>query len=241
MAQQTIDLGASPGLGDTLGAALVKSNNNFTELYTKLNDALQYVETVKNNLDFKESVRVASTAPLSATASSTLPTLTNTGTKAALVLDGVAVVLGDRVLIKDQDTPQQNGIYTVTEVGSGTVNWVLTRSVDFGAPSPTAIFEVKATSVTWASGKTTISHQHTNIDVYPVGSYVTLSGFTPTAYNASWKVTTSESGQFTFTSTNLGATSGSGLGTIRVAVTAGAMVLVETGNSQAGERYIAQS
>ena len=69
-------------------------------------------------------------------------TLTNSSTtKAAIGIDGVALILGSRVLVKDQTVPAQNGIYTVTTVGTaaaGSVagtNWVLTRAVDFDSSS----------------------------------------------------------------------------------------------------------
>jgi hypothetical protein len=45
-------------------------------------------------------------------------TLTNSGTQVALTIDGVALVVGNRVLVKDQATGFQNGIYTVTNIGS---------------------------------------------------------------------------------------------------------------------------
>jgi hypothetical protein len=57
-------------------------------------------------------------------------TLTNAGTQAALVVDGVAVSVADRVLVYQQTTQTQNGIYVVTNVGSGSTNWILTRSSD---------------------------------------------------------------------------------------------------------------
>jgi hypothetical protein len=62
-------------------------------------------------------------------------TITNAGTKAALSIDGVAVIAGNRVLIKDQVPTFQNGVYTVTNIGSGSVNWVLTRATDFDQSS----------------------------------------------------------------------------------------------------------
>lgn len=62
-------------------------------------------------------------------------TLTNSGTQVVLTIDGVAVPLNSRVLVKDQTTGFQNGIYTVTDVGSISTNWILTRSVDFDSPS----------------------------------------------------------------------------------------------------------
>ena len=91
-----------------------------------------YVDATRSGLDIKESVRLASTANLTATASGTgiNKTLTNSGSQAALTLDGVAAVIGNRVLIKDQTLGANNGIYTVTNIGSASVNWVLTRATD---------------------------------------------------------------------------------------------------------------
>ena len=82
---------------------------------------------------------VSSTANLTATYNNGTggvgATLTNSGTQAALVLDNGAVSVGQRVLIKDQTSQLQNGIYTVTVVGDGSSNWVLTRSTDFNSNS----------------------------------------------------------------------------------------------------------
>ena len=61
--------------------------------------------------------------------------MTNSGTQTALVIDGVTLAAGNRVLVKDQTAALQNGIYTVTNIGGTTVNWVLTRAADFDSPS----------------------------------------------------------------------------------------------------------
>jgi hypothetical protein len=59
---------------------------------------------------------------------------------AALVIDGVTLVSptdnGIRVLIKNQVSSQHNGIYVVTEAGSGSAPWVLTRATDFNTYAP---------------------------------------------------------------------------------------------------------
>lgn len=60
-------------------------------------------------------------------------TLTNSGAQATLVIDGVTLSTGNRVLVKDQATDLQNGIYTVTNTGSVSTNWVLTRANDYDA------------------------------------------------------------------------------------------------------------
>ena len=66
-------------------------------------------------------------------------TLTNAGTKAALVIDGITVSASDRILIYSQTNAFENGIYTVTTVGTpdpGGTNWVLTRALDADTYAP---------------------------------------------------------------------------------------------------------
>ena len=63
-------------------------------------------------------------------------TITNAGTQAALVIDGYTFTATDvtnatRVMVKNQSSGLQNGIYVVTNQGSGSTNWILTRSTDF--------------------------------------------------------------------------------------------------------------
>ena len=94
-----------------------------------------YVDSlVASGIHFHEPVRVESPINLNATynngTSGVGATLTNAGTQVALVIDGVTMVVNDRVLIYQQTTQTENGIYVVTDVGSGSTNWVLTRSAD---------------------------------------------------------------------------------------------------------------
>lgn len=61
-------------------------------------------------------------------------TLTNAGTQATLTLDGVNPPVGSNVLIKNTATGMSaanEGIYTVTNAGSGSSNWVLTRAISY--------------------------------------------------------------------------------------------------------------
>lgn len=71
-----------------------------------------YVDAAINGLDWKNSVRAATTATI---------TLANTQT-----IDGVALVGGDRVLVKNQADKTENGIYTVVDGGS----WIRTEDAD---------------------------------------------------------------------------------------------------------------
>jgi hypothetical protein len=63
-------------------------------------------------------------------------TLTNAGAQAALVVDGVTLSVADRVMVRLQTTGYQNGVYVVTNVGSGATNWILTRADDASFVSP---------------------------------------------------------------------------------------------------------
>ncbi len=54
---------------------------------------------------------------------------------AAISLDGASPGVGDRVLIKNQAAPEQNGIYVVTQTGSGIAVFILTGATDFDQAS----------------------------------------------------------------------------------------------------------
>ena len=124
-------------------------------------------------------------------------TLTNAGTQAAFTADGIAVPLGSRVLIYNQTNAVQNGVYTLTTVGSGSTNWVLTRATDadtYSPFSPTGLGQGDAFFVTngnTGAGETyicntvgTIVFGTTNItfaqistaQVYSAGTGLTLTG-----------------------------------------------------------------
>ncbi len=115
------------------------------ELATK-----QYVDNIASTgITFHQPVRVESpdsAGNLNATYNNGTAgvgaTLTNAGTQAALVIDGVTLVTNDRVLIYNQTNAFENGVYTVTNTGSPSTNWVLTRATDadsYGIQDPDAL------------------------------------------------------------------------------------------------------
>jgi hypothetical protein len=95
----------------------------------------QYVDDVAQGLHIHAASLAGTTANLNATYSNGTSgvgaTLTNAGAQAAFSTDGVTPSINARILVKDQTTASQNGIYTLTTVGSGSTNWVLTRATDF--------------------------------------------------------------------------------------------------------------
>ena len=97
-----------------------------------------YVDQVAQGLDTKPSCRAATTADLSATynnGSSGVGATLTAGSNGAITLDGVSPVVGDRILVKNQSTASENGIYTVTTQGDGSTAFVLTRATPEDQPS----------------------------------------------------------------------------------------------------------
>ena len=95
----------------------------------------QYVDLIGSGLNFQSACYAATTANLNATynngAAGIGATLTNAGAQAAFATDGTTPALNARILVNNQTSQAQNGIYTLTTIGSGVTNWVLTRATDY--------------------------------------------------------------------------------------------------------------
>jgi hypothetical protein len=115
------------------------SNFKITGLATPTSPAdaatKQYVDDVAQGLNIHAASFAATTANLNATYNNGTAgvgaTLTNAGAQAAFTTDGTSPALNARILVKNQTTTSQNGIYTLTTIGTGSTNWVLTRATDF--------------------------------------------------------------------------------------------------------------
>ena len=97
-----------------------------------------YVDQVAQGLDTKPSCKYGTTVNLAVTYSNGTAgvgaTLT-ASSNGALSLDGSTPSVADRILVKDQSTAFQNGIYVVTTVGDGSTAFVLTRATPEDQPS----------------------------------------------------------------------------------------------------------
>lgn len=100
----------------------------------------QYVDNLVNGIDWKEAAHAATVTALAAyTVSGGGQVLTGVANGAipAATTDGHAILLGERLLVKDEvgANAPNNGIYVVTQVGSITQPYILTRSADANTPA----------------------------------------------------------------------------------------------------------
>jgi hypothetical protein len=118
--------------GGTLTGALTLSSAPTTDLQAATK---AYVDNLATGIVVKDPVKVATTDNLVATYNNGTDglgaTLTATTDVVIGEIDGYAVALNDRILVRNQTDPIENGIYTVTDLGVvDTDPWVLTRATD---------------------------------------------------------------------------------------------------------------
>ena len=95
----------------------------------------QYADAIASGIHFHEAVDLATTAALSANTynngtSGVGATLT-ANANGALSVDSTLTVVSNRVLVKNEVTQANNGVYTVTQVGTAGTPYILTRATDF--------------------------------------------------------------------------------------------------------------
>lgn len=96
---------------DSLSTLVIRDGSGRFQVATPVADLdaanKGYVDSARAGLDVKASVKVATTGPI------TLSTALVDGG----VIDGYTLAYGDRVLVKDQDTASENGIYVISTLG----------------------------------------------------------------------------------------------------------------------------
>jgi len=94
-----------------------------------------YADSIATGINFHQACRLATAAALPAATydngtSGVGATLTATS-NGALSVDSTLVVATNRILVKNQASGAENGVYVVTQVGTGSAPFILTRATDF--------------------------------------------------------------------------------------------------------------
>lgn len=203
-----------------------------TDAYTKTQ-----VDSLVTGLEFKQSVRVATTANI---------TLSGTQT-----VDGVAVVAGDRVLVKNQTTASENGIYMVA---SG--SWARSDDADNtpGSEVTTGMFTfvdsgtvnansgwVLLTAGTISLGTTALTFSQFNgLAQISAGAGLTKTGNQVDAVGTADRITVSTD-SIDIASTYVGQSSITTLGTVSSGTWAGSTVGTAYGGTGTGTAFTAGS
>ena len=186
-----------------------------------------YVDAARSGLDVKASVRVATTENI---------TLSGTQT-----IDGISVIAGDRILVKDQSTSSANGIY---DVAAGA--WSRSSDADISAEVTTGMFTfvsegtvnadsgyVLTTDDTITLGSTSLTFvQFSGAGQVTAGAGLTKSGNTIDVIGTAGRITVNAN-DVDIASTYLGQSSITTLGTITTGVWNGTDVAVADGGTGA--------
>ena len=95
----------------------------------------EYADAIASGIHFHEAVALATTAALPANTynngtSGVGATLTGNA-NGALSVDSTLTTVSERILVKNEVAGANNGVYTVTQVGSAGTPYILTRATDF--------------------------------------------------------------------------------------------------------------
>jgi hypothetical protein len=122
------------GIVGNVGYFVVSAPNTSAAVLSTAFDGIP-VSNITGNTGLSQSVRVNSGVGA---------TLTNSAANAVLVIDGITVTGGERVLVYTQASAAQNGVYTVTVPGDAGNAWVLTRSTDTNTYGPKSTTQLDA-------------------------------------------------------------------------------------------------
>ncbi|NBX70429.1 MAG: hypothetical protein EBQ98_00755 [Actinobacteria bacterium] len=116
--------------------AFTTSTGQITTAPSSANDLVNktYVDAIAAGLTFHAACNLATTTALPtvtySNGSSGVGATLTASANGALTVDSVTPSVGNRILVKDQASALQNGVYTVTTVGDGSTPFLLTRATD---------------------------------------------------------------------------------------------------------------
>ena len=98
----------------------------------------QYADAIATGVNFHPAVKLSTTVTFDVTTatynngtSGVNATITDNSPYIALSLDGVSAAYGDRILMRTASNTAWNGVYVVSNTGSGSYPWIVTRSFDY--------------------------------------------------------------------------------------------------------------
>jgi hypothetical protein len=217
---------------DSSGNAKVADPTDAAHIATK-----GYVDAARQGLDVKQSVRVATTAPINLA----------TDLQAGDTIDGVTLVAGDRVLVKNQSTALENGIYVAVTSGAASRSSDANGTADTGELKPGTFTFVEEGSTNSDKGFVVSTNGTITIDVTSIawtqfsgaGSFTAGDGLSQSGNTINVNVvadrTAITSDAVDIASTYVGQTSITTLGTITTGVWNGTDVAVADGGSGASD------
>jgi hypothetical protein len=227
---------------DATASKLVKRDGNGNAKIATPTDSAHiatkgYVDAARQGLDVKQSVRVATTASIN------LASDLNGGDS----IDGVTLVTGDRVLVKNQSTASQNGIYVATASGAAVRSSDANGTADTGELKSGTFCFVEEGTVNSDKGFVVSTNGTITIDTTSIawtqfsgaGSFTSGDGLSQNGNTINVNVTADRTAivadAIDIASTYVGQTSITTLGTITTGVWNGTDVSVADGGTNASD------
>jgi hypothetical protein len=206
-------IGASSAAAGTF-TSVAMTTGTISTAPTTGNDIVNkdYADAIASGINFHQSCRLATTTALAANTynngtSGVGATLT-ANANGALSVDGVAVATSNRILVKNEVTQANNGVYTVTQTGSAGAPYILTRATDFDTAG-TGVDQIDAGDFFLITAGTTLANtswvQQTPLPITVGTTAIVFQQFgAPLTYTAGTGL--NESPSYTFNIANTGVT-----------------------------------
>ena len=211
----TVIGGTTPAAGTFTAVAM--TTGTITTAPTTGTDIVNkdYADAIASGINFHQACRLATTTALAANTynngSSGVGATLTANANGALSVDSVAVAVGNRILVKNEATQANNGVYTVTQTGSAGAPYILTRATDFDSAG-TGVDQIDAGDFFLITAGSTLANtswvQQTPLPITVGTTAIVFAQFgAPLTYSAGTGL--SESPAYTFNIANTGVTSAS--------------------------------
>lgn len=151
-------------INDLEGVDIYNPKGGDTLVYDEISNEWVNVASSSESTDTTFYVKVSTISALPAvTYNNGAGTLTKTTNGTLPSIDGISLSVGDRLLVKNQVASLQNGIYEVTDLGSVSTPFVLTRPSDYNQTA-----EVYPSQINILSGTTYAAYYFIQSTVDPV-------------------------------------------------------------------------